>query len=603
MADSYVVYPATAGQRIFSVPFPYINKTHVFLSINGVEQLTPADYEWLTDGSITLFGSLVNSSTVKIWRQTSPDGPLVQFQNGAVLTASDLNTAALQALYRTQELQDALDSYINGGVAQYEINGNNAGLTPAELIAQAASSVLQSALASDLLARINDIDMNAQSILDQNTRLVDLQATVDALAAPNGGIAALVQQEADSRIQGDTALAEIIALLGAKNNANTAFILNTSTVNVDATTSLADQLSGLISSSAANSAAISSEATTRANADSAAATSLTTLSSTVSGNTATIASQATTINGLNAQYTVKVDQNGHVAGFGLASTAINGTPTSSFIVAANSFSVIDPGNGLSAPTVPFTVSGGVVYMGNVVIQNANIQNMTITKLTQGSLNADMNVGSGRIIWNNGAYMKVTGTGFGTSSQFIDWFGPTQSDPSLCSESNAVYYLKTTGGAYFGGTLLAGKLSNSTQGTVLDQTNTASLGPFASNGGQITVTTSYNFSGFNAYPAGSTGEASYDAQGKQNPSFTLVLSRSLNGGAFVDVATYPITGQWGGTRPTGVDPGFYSQGASGSWTYTDNGMVAQPRSFQVRMTAWNNVDSVVRGNTIALQTVE
>jgi hypothetical protein len=602
MADSYVVYPAPAGQQFFTVPFPFLNKAHVFLSINGVEQLVPADYDWQNDGSIALFGTLINNSTVRIWRMTAPDGALVQFQNGAVLTADQLNTAALQALYRTQELQDALDTYINGGVAQYEINGNNAGLTPAELIAQAAASVLSSALASDLLSRINDIDMNAQSILDQNTRLVDLRATLDALAAPNGGIASLVQQETDARVTGDIALADIIALLGAKNGANDAFILNTSTVLVDSTTSLATTLAGLISESGANSAAISAEASTRATADTAEANARTTLSTTVSGNTSTIATQATSIGGLNAQYTVKVDVNGHVAGFGLASTPINGVPTSDFTVVANRFSIIDPGNGLAAPTVPFTVSGGVVFMSNVVIQNANIQNMTITKLTQGSLNADMNIGTGRIIWDNGAFMKVAGVGFGSANQFIEWFGPHMAITS-CNEANAIYYLKTTGSAYFGGTLLAGKLANSTQATLLTSANLATLGPFASNGGQITVTTSYVFSASNIFAAGSAGEAAWDGQAKGDASITLVLSRSVNGGAFTDVATYGVSAPGGGTRPTNIDSGVYGQSGSGSWTFTDNAGSALPHTFKVRISVFSNVLSTVNTNTIAVQTVE
>lgn len=45
---------------------------------------------------------------------------------------------------------------------------------------------------------------------------------------------------------------------------------------------------------------------------------------------------------LFAQYTVKIDNNGYVAGFGLASQTVNGTPTSSFMVRADSFSVVNP---------------------------------------------------------------------------------------------------------------------------------------------------------------------------------------------------------------------------------------------------------------------
>ena len=38
--------------------------------------------------------------------------------------------------------------------------------------------------------------------------------------------------------------------------------------------------------------------------------------------------------GLSSQYTVKLDNNGHVSGFGLATTDNDGTPSSAFIVRA-----------------------------------------------------------------------------------------------------------------------------------------------------------------------------------------------------------------------------------------------------------------------------
>lgn len=45
---------------------------------------------------------------------------------------------------------------------------------------------------------------------------------------------------------------------------------------------------------------------------------------------------------LFAQYTVKIDNNGYVSGFGLASETVNGTPVSSFLLRADRFSVVNP---------------------------------------------------------------------------------------------------------------------------------------------------------------------------------------------------------------------------------------------------------------------
>lgn len=45
---------------------------------------------------------------------------------------------------------------------------------------------------------------------------------------------------------------------------------------------------------------------------------------------------------LFAQYTVKIDQNGYISGYGLASQTVSGTPFSSFQVRADRFSIVNP---------------------------------------------------------------------------------------------------------------------------------------------------------------------------------------------------------------------------------------------------------------------
>jgi Phage T7 tail fibre protein/Domain of unknown function (DUF1983) len=640
MADSYVLITASAGEQTFTVPFPFILRDHVHISLNGVEQLSPADFVWITDGALKLSGPLIaNGVTVKLWRETDPDGVLVAFNNGAVLTAADLNTATLQALYRTQELQDQLDSYVTGGVGRYQVNGLVDGLTPEQLIAQVAADVLDSELATDLLGAITDIATNAATLLTHDTRITTLQTTVDALASVSGtGIATLISNEQTSRIAGDSALAGTIASIGAVDAGTGAFILDAANVYVDGSTSIADKFTGILSTTSAaitaavaaetsarttadsslasslaaltatvagNTASISTEATARATADSAAASTVTALSTTVAGNTAAIATNATTVNGLSAQYTVKVDVNGHVAGYGLASQPINGTTVSSFIVTANKFAIIDPGNGVSSPKVPFSVVAGVVYMDQVVIKDALIQNMTITKLTQGSLNADMNIGTGRIIWDNGAYMKVTGVGFGSSSQFLEWFGPHFSNFNSCTEANAIQYLKTNGDAYFGGTLLSGILSNATQATVLAVGNVCDLGPFSSNGGPITINWSYNFHAQTNFPGTSAGLSAFNGASGNTPSAQLILSRSINGGSFADVQTINITnGTAVDVAPIVADsePGHHAEIMSGSGTYTDPSHLAQNREYKLRINSWS-IGATVTSNVLGLHSTE
>ena len=68
---------------------------------------------------------------------------------------------------------------------------------------------------------------------------------------------------------------------------------------------------------------------------------------------------AETVNGLQSQYTVKIDNNGYVAGFGLASDSATGAPTSEFLVLADRFAIAQPnhGEGASYPFVVTSING------------------------------------------------------------------------------------------------------------------------------------------------------------------------------------------------------------------------------------------------------
>jgi Domain of unknown function (DUF1983) len=98
---------------------------------------------------------------------------------------------------------------------------------------------------------------------------------------------------------------------------------------------------------------------------------------------------------LLSQYTVKVDNNGYVSGFGLASTAIGATPYSSFTIRADSFSISNPSSTNQQPITPFvvqtsqtTASNGAIIPAGVYIDGAYIKNATITKAKIGSVDAD-----------------------------------------------------------------------------------------------------------------------------------------------------------------------------------------------------------------------
>lgn len=120
---------------------------------------------------------------------------------------------------------------------------------------------------------------------------------------------------------------------------------------------------------------------------------ITTAQSTADGNTATVQAHAKSINGLEAQYTVKVDVNGKVAGYGLATTPKNGTPESKFIVNADRFGIGAPGKEDAFPFVVDTqqnrvgVNGELVVNGKAIIDRLNVGDIDGNKIRVNSIGA------------------------------------------------------------------------------------------------------------------------------------------------------------------------------------------------------------------------
>lgn len=193
--------------------------------------------------------------------------------------------------------------------------------------------------------------------------------------------------------------------------------------------------------------------------------SIQTLTSIVGGHAASIQVTQRTIDGVQAQYSVKIDNNGHVSGFGLSSTTVNSAPTSAFIVRADRFAIAgpnstsDPLGTLTPSKVPFmvftspTVIGGKTYpagtwmdaafIASATIDTAQIRDLAADKITAGSLTAAIGVSTGKIYGgvNTAQSFGTTnfGTGFfmgldssvykfyvGTPTQNVKWDGSTLS---------------------------------------------------------------------------------------------------------------------------------------------------------------------------------
>jgi len=125
-------------------------------------------------------------------------------------------------------------------------------------------------------------------------------------------------------------------------------------VRVSAESSLASSISSLSSTVSGHTSAISSEISTRASADSAISSSVTTLQSTVNGHTASIEEHAEAISDIDgyvsAAYTLKLNANGRVVGFGLMTSGTS----SEFAVMTDKFYIVSPSDN-GKTNYPFTV--------------------------------------------------------------------------------------------------------------------------------------------------------------------------------------------------------------------------------------------------------
>nr|WP_315025135.1 phage tail fiber protein [Brevundimonas diminuta] len=294
-----VTYIVADGQREFDLAIPYLDRTHIKVTLNGS---TPF-YEWVSDSRIRLTYQPTENSVVKIRRDTPISNALVEFQNGATLTKEELNTAVRQLLYKQQELSDLYTGALDQ--AQVRLGDHLGVVTTPEAIMDEMLRI--SELGDDLLNRFRDalasIDLSAERILDQSFQLTDqafrmdnLTAIVDALAnlEDGTGLATIIQNEADQRVEGDTALANTLALIEAKSADNLSFILDLNKVRASPTETLAQRFSAIFAQNDHALSLIQNEQTARVDALGAVTQTLNTQGTQIGANQSAIATEATT---------------------------------------------------------------------------------------------------------------------------------------------------------------------------------------------------------------------------------------------------------------------------------------------------------------------
>ena len=152
-------YAADGQTRRFAVPFPYLDRGHVHVFVQGVDSL----FEWDADSTVRIPVTPTEGERVRI-RRITPQEPLVTFYDTSTLRAEDQNTAALQPVYLLQEQTDALKAGLLGsGDGSSPLDDIFAeGLAGDSVLGELVSRIA----ASDLYAEIQDSIDQTQDALE-----------------------------------------------------------------------------------------------------------------------------------------------------------------------------------------------------------------------------------------------------------------------------------------------------------------------------------------------------------------------------------------------------------------------------------------------------
>lgn len=108
MALSFTEHLGDGTNTTFTVPFPYLDKTHIKVAIGGVNTA----FTWTSPGSIEITPAPAAEAVVKVYRATPNAERLVDFADDSIMDEDLLDAMSLQLFYIAQEAYDLSASSI-----------------------------------------------------------------------------------------------------------------------------------------------------------------------------------------------------------------------------------------------------------------------------------------------------------------------------------------------------------------------------------------------------------------------------------------------------------------------------------------------------------
>lgn len=189
MAYSVIEYVGDGTTKTFSIPFKYLDQTHIKVFVDGAEK----PFSFLSPSVVTLSTTPASGTTVRLSRNTQADTRIVDFKDGAVLNETDMDLSAEQVFLIAQEAVDAVKESLYRSVdGLYDAQGRRI---------------------KNVAAPVNDTDAaNKQWVVAQTA------ASVEAAASSATAAAGFASSASDSLDAADAAVAEAEAF---KNTAQT----------------------------------------------------------------------------------------------------------------------------------------------------------------------------------------------------------------------------------------------------------------------------------------------------------------------------------------------------------------------------------------------
>jgi predicted nucleic acid-binding Zn-ribbon protein len=342
--------------------------TGVAANATGLSNLTTR--VTTAEGSITTNASDITTLQTDV---TAAEGDITT--NATAISGLDTRVTTAEGTITTQSSDiTALESTVNDGTTGVAANASGlSALTTRVTTAEGAITTNSSAVTTLDATYTEDLHFRTE-VEDENDDLIDLETSgtvqlqdlSDFVSGSSSAIDSLTVQTYVNENSIQTQAIQITALESTVNDPTNGVVATAGALsNLTTEVSVID---GVVTSTAQD---------------------LTTLTTTVGENTASITTQAESIDGVEANYSVKIDNNNRITGFGLLSTTSGSTPFSEFAVIADQFSIVDPASTADTPLQPFTVTSAKIFLNTDVQVDGNL-------LTTGTTISDVSlvVGSG-----------------------------------------------------------------------------------------------------------------------------------------------------------------------------------------------------------------